>query len=121
MCPKKIVKPKSIIDFMASLMPTKVVENIKLMGTSFYHFTMLLLFVLCMYVIYSLLKKQILSMMGIFIMTCIIGLFYIRFSYNSQVKINKYTILFNKLCVKYKDDPICNQYLTLLNKNKKKN
>ena len=112
-----MLNPKTIIDFTASLMPTKLIESIKLMGTSFYHLTMLIVFILIAYLLYHLLQKQILSMMGIFIMMCIIGLFYIRFSYNSQVKINKYSILFNKLCVKYKNDPLCKQYLKLLNEN----
>ena len=112
-----MLNPKTIIDFTASLMPTKLIESIKLMGTSVYHLTMLIVFILLAYLLYHLLQKQILSMMGIFIMMCIIGLFYIRFSYNSQVKINKYSILFNKLCVKYKNDPLCKQYLKLLNEN----
>ena len=113
-----MLNPKTIIDFTASLMPTKLIESIKLMGTSVYHLTMLIVFILLAYLLYNLLQKQILSMMGIFIMMCIIGLFYIRFSYNSQVKINKYSILFNKLCEKYKNDSLCKQYLNLLNKNK---
>ena len=110
-----MVNPKTIIEFTATIIPTKIVQSIKQMGTSFYHITMLMIFILSLYVIYQLFKKQIISMLGIFIMVSIIGLFYIRFSYNSQVKINKYTILFKKLCVKYKNDPLCKQYLTLLN------
>ena len=114
-----LINPKTLIQFTESLLPSKFVSSIKLMGTGIYHSTMLIIFILSIYLMYRLLEKQILSMLGIFIMLCIIGLFYIRFSYNSQVKINKYTILFNKLCVKYKNDPLCKQYLTLLNQDKK--
>ena len=115
-----LMNPKTIIQFTETLLPSKFVSSIKLMGTGIYHSTMLIIFVLSIYLMYRLLEKQILSMLGIFIMLCIIGLFYIRFSYNSQVKINKYTILFNRLCVKYKNDPLCKQYLTLLNEKKNK-
>ncbi len=106
---------KTISSFLSYLLPNQFVNSLKLMGNTVYHTVMLGIFILIIYFTYYVLQKQIISMLGLFIMGCIIGLFYIKFSFNSQKTINKYSFLFNKLCSKYKDEPLCAQYLTLQN------
>ena len=105
-----------LISSLSYFLPEKFIEIIKTFGNTTYHTIMGIILLLIIVFLVYVFRNKIVSMFGFLIIIIATGVSYISISFNSQKKINKYTNLLDKLCLKENNKNLqeCIEYKKIL-------